>query len=163
MPPANARRRVASLSLLYRYFHGHCANSVAEMMPRPAEICRLLRNCKAWHIHRGHLCRARTVISQSSFIVQTSRNGIFFCALCSRLSMTCGPSKANSTTTSWLTSKTWTGLVLINKFGITRQHSRRPTFSSSLSCSKKKRFLFNRSFRIRDCRIRILNFPRTTI
>ena len=69
----DARRNVSFLSMFYRYFCGHCANSVAEMMPRPAKICRLLRNCKAWHIHRWHLCRARTVISQSSFIVQTSR------------------------------------------------------------------------------------------
>jgi len=77
LAPLNARRRVASLSLLYRYYHGHCANSIAELMSRPAEIGRLLRKREAWHPHRVHLCRARTVASQSSFIVRTSREWNF--------------------------------------------------------------------------------------
>ena len=46
--------------LFYRYFHSHCANSVAEMIPRPAEIGRSLRNRVAWHPYRVHLCHART-------------------------------------------------------------------------------------------------------
>ena len=70
----NARRRVASLSMFYRYYHGHCVNSIAELMPRPAEICHPLRNRKAWHPYRVHLCRARTVTSQSCFIARTSRD-----------------------------------------------------------------------------------------
>ena len=42
LAPLDAHCRVASLSLFYSYFHGHCANSVAELMPRPADISHLL-------------------------------------------------------------------------------------------------------------------------
>ena len=37
----DARRRVTSLFLFYRYFHGHCANSVAELMPQPLRLAFL--------------------------------------------------------------------------------------------------------------------------
>ena len=40
----DARYRVGSYSLFYRYYYGHCANSVAELMPWSAEIGRPLRN-----------------------------------------------------------------------------------------------------------------------
>ena len=73
LAPLNAHRRVGFLFLFYRFYHGHCANSIAELMPRPAEIGRPLRNREAWHPYRVDLCRSRTVTSQSRFIARTSQ------------------------------------------------------------------------------------------
>ena len=34
LQPLSHRREVASLSLFYRYFHGHCSEDLASLMPR---------------------------------------------------------------------------------------------------------------------------------
>jgi len=73
LAPLNAHRRVGFLFLFYRFYHGHCANSIAELMPLPAEIGRPLRSRKAWHPYRVHFCCARTVTSQRCFIARTFR------------------------------------------------------------------------------------------
>ena len=73
LAPLDGRRRVASLSLFYQFFHGYCASGVTELMPQSAEIGRPLINRAVQHpyrVHRYHVC---TDTPLNSFVAQTSR------------------------------------------------------------------------------------------
>ena len=68
------RRDVASLSLFYRYFHGHCSNELASLIPNtyPAsdsliQTHRYFRNKNA-----VYLPRRNTTTYSNSFIPRTS-------------------------------------------------------------------------------------------
>jgi len=73
-----ARRGVASLSLFYRYFHGHCANSNAELMPQPAVLCGISK--LGTHIECTsvvHALLAIRALSKCEHLFKASRGGFW--------------------------------------------------------------------------------------
>jgi hypothetical protein len=66
-------RQVGSLSLFYRYYHGHCSTELSQLIP-PAPIHhRHTRGTLSEHPYTVDICRLRTGSFSSSFLNTTGR------------------------------------------------------------------------------------------
>jgi len=65
--PMSHRRNVGSLSLLYRYFHGHCSKELLGLVPAPQHVGPATRYAAASHP------RSRTKHHMKSFFPRTVR------------------------------------------------------------------------------------------
>ena len=61
------RRTVATLTLFYRYFHGRCASSLAELVPQAKIFRRSTRLCASSHPYTLSVPRCRTRRYQNTF------------------------------------------------------------------------------------------------
>ena len=67
------RRLAADLSIFYRYFHGHCAQEIKNIIPDPARRVRTTRSSTYSHPFQVTLPNPRTLAHKSSFIPRTSQ------------------------------------------------------------------------------------------
>ena len=71
--PMSHRRNVGSLSLLYRYFHGHCSKELLGLVPSPQHLGPSTRYAGASHPYCLSVPHSRTEHHKKSFIPQTVR------------------------------------------------------------------------------------------
>jgi hypothetical protein len=71
--PMSHRRNVGSLSLLYRYFHGHCSNELLGLVPPPQQFGQSTRYAASSHPYCLALPRSRTEHHRKSFFPRTVR------------------------------------------------------------------------------------------
>ena len=62
------RRDVASLSLFYRYYHGHCSQELSTMIPPPLVRRRVTRGTDIAHEHSLVIPTCRLTTYQDSFL-----------------------------------------------------------------------------------------------
>ena len=75
IPPLSHRRKIASLSLFYRYYHGHCSTELHDCVPPPLPRPRSTRQASVSHsfsVDRSQHCRIeryqRTFIPQAAHL-----------------------------------------------------------------------------------------------
>ena len=71
--PMSHRRNVGSLSLLYRYFHGHCSKELLGLVPAPQHLGPSTRYAAASHPFCLEIPRSRTKHHMKSFFPRTVR------------------------------------------------------------------------------------------
>ena len=98
LDPLSLRRKVASLSLFYRYYFGHCSDELAACIPPPMARPHSTRQATFAHNYCVELSNARIgSVMVSSLLLPTS--GTLFLPLYFRLPSTFLPSKGKSITT----------------------------------------------------------------
>ena len=73
LDPLSLRRKVASLSLFYRYYFGHCSDELAACIPPPMARPRSTRQATFAHNYCVELSNARINRFRDGFIPSTSR------------------------------------------------------------------------------------------
>ena len=73
LQPLSLRRNVASLSLFYRYYHGHCSSELSESIPPPLRRVRNTRLAANSHPFSVQLSNARVNRYSQSFMHATGQ------------------------------------------------------------------------------------------
>ena len=73
LDPLPLRRKVASLSLFYRYYFGHCSSELYDRVPQPLPRPRCTRQAVASHRYSVELCNPRIERYSNCFFPTTSR------------------------------------------------------------------------------------------
>ena len=73
LDPLPLRRKVASLSLFYRYYFGHCSSELKDRVPHPLPRPRCTRQAVASHKYCVELCNPRIERYSNCFFPTTSR------------------------------------------------------------------------------------------
>ena len=73
LQPLSVRRNVASLSLFYRYFHGHCSSELSASIPPPLRRARNTRQASNSHPFSVQLPYARVNRYSQSFMYKTGQ------------------------------------------------------------------------------------------
>ena len=84
LQPLSHRRLVGDLSILYRYFHGHCPQEIREIIPVPLRRVRTTRSSTHSQPFQVSLPTSKTLPHKSSFVPRT-------CNLWNLLSSSCFP------------------------------------------------------------------------
>ena len=71
LQPLSHRPLVGDLSIIYRYFHGHCSQEIKEIIPVPLRRVRTTRSSTHSHPFQVSLHTSRTLSHKSSFIPRT--------------------------------------------------------------------------------------------
>ena len=101
LDPLSLRRKVASLSLFYRYYFGHCSDELAACIPPPMARPRSTRQATFAHNYCVELSNARINRFSDGFFPSTSHlwNSLPSSVGYFRLPSTFHPSKGRSITT----------------------------------------------------------------
>ena len=70
LQPLSHRRLVGDLSILYKYFHGHCSQEIREIIPVPLRRVRTTRTSTHSYPFQLSLPNSRTLSHKSSFILE---------------------------------------------------------------------------------------------
>ena len=73
LDPLSLRRKVASLSLFYRYYFGRCSSELSERIPQPLRRPRCTRQAAISHRYSVELCNPRISRYNDCFFPSTSR------------------------------------------------------------------------------------------
>ena len=73
LQPLSLRRNVASLSLFYRYYHGHCSSELSASIPPPMRRARNTRLAANSHPYSVQLSNARVNRYSQSFMHATGQ------------------------------------------------------------------------------------------
>ena len=71
LQPLSHRRSVKDLSILYRYFHGHCSQEIREIVPVSLRSVRTTRTSTHSHPFQFSLSNSQTPSHKSPFIPRT--------------------------------------------------------------------------------------------
>ena len=71
--PLTHRRNVGGLSLLYRYFHGHCSSELLGLVPTLQHLGPVTRHGNVMHPLSLSIPRSRTSHHQKSFFPRSAR------------------------------------------------------------------------------------------
>ena len=88
LQPLSHRRLVGDLSILYRYFNGHCSQEIRDVIPVPLRRVRTTRSSTHSHPFQVSLPTSRNLSRKSSFIPRT-------CNLWNVLPSSCFPESYN--------------------------------------------------------------------
>ena len=99
LDPLSLRRKVASLSLFYRYYFGHCSDELAACIPPPMARPRSTRQATFAHNYCVELSNARINWFSDGFFPLLLTFGTLSLLLYFRLPSTFLPSKGRSITT----------------------------------------------------------------
>ena len=73
LDPLSLRRKVACLSLYYRYYFGHCSSELLDRIPQPLRRPRCTRQAAVSHRYSVELCNPRIGRYNDCFFPSTSR------------------------------------------------------------------------------------------
>ena len=71
LQPLSHRRNVASLSLFYKYFHGHCSQELSSLVPSLRDCNNNTRRVKSQHCYTVTIPRCKSTTYQDSFFPRT--------------------------------------------------------------------------------------------
>ena len=98
LDPLSLRRKVASVSLFYRYYFGHCSDELAACIPPPMARPRSTRQATFAHNYCVELSNARINRFSDGFFLLLPTFGTLSLSLYFRLPSTFLPSKGRSIT-----------------------------------------------------------------
>ena len=99
LDPLSLCRKVASLSLFYRYYFGHCSEELASCIPPPMTLPRFTRQASFAHNYCVELSNGRINRFSDGFFPSTSRLWNSLPSLYFRIPSTFLSSKGRSITT----------------------------------------------------------------